>query len=338
MIAAQGGELKRALAQPRAGAADRSALPGDARRARARTRCARLRSRPTAGSDARRSSRTCPSFASRLAAHVVNPASGALRDRCADGRSRWPNGGIHDQLGGGFCRYSVDRTWTIPHFEKMLYDNGPLLGAVCRPRARHRRAGVRACARRHRRVARARDARGRRRVLLEPRRRQRRRGGQVLRLDARGGRVRCSPTRNTPSPRRISASTTRRTSRVVRGTCAIARVARTTSRSRLASRCPRRSRALACARAKLVRCARAAACARAATTRSSRRGTRWRSPGLRALRAGSRHPAWAELAFTAADALQATRMARRAAARDAQGRARAPQRVPRRLRVPARRT
>ncbi|MEP7208198.1 MAG: thioredoxin domain-containing protein [Casimicrobiaceae bacterium] len=37
-------------------------------------------------------------------------------------------GGIHDQLGGGFCRYSVDAEWTIPHFEKMLYDNGPLLG------------------------------------------------------------------------------------------------------------------------------------------------------------------------------------------------------------------
>jgi uncharacterized protein YyaL (SSP411 family) len=38
------------------------------------------------------------------------------------------DGGIHDQLGGGFCRYSTDRAWTIPHFEKMLYDNGPLLG------------------------------------------------------------------------------------------------------------------------------------------------------------------------------------------------------------------
>jgi uncharacterized protein YyaL (SSP411 family) len=37
-------------------------------------------------------------------------------------------GGIHDQLGGGFCRYSVDAEWEIPHFEKMLYDNGPLLG------------------------------------------------------------------------------------------------------------------------------------------------------------------------------------------------------------------
>ena len=39
-------------------------------------------------------------------------------------------GGIYDQLGGGFCRYSVDAEWTIPHFEKMLYDNGPLLGLL----------------------------------------------------------------------------------------------------------------------------------------------------------------------------------------------------------------
>ena len=38
------------------------------------------------------------------------------------------DGGIHDQLGGGFCRYSTDDAWSIPHFEKMLYDNAPLLG------------------------------------------------------------------------------------------------------------------------------------------------------------------------------------------------------------------
>ena len=37
-------------------------------------------------------------------------------------------GGLYDQLGGGFCRYSVDASWDIPHFEKMLYDNGLLLG------------------------------------------------------------------------------------------------------------------------------------------------------------------------------------------------------------------
>jgi len=37
-------------------------------------------------------------------------------------------GGLMDQLGGGFFRYSTDARWCIPHFEKMLYDNGPLLG------------------------------------------------------------------------------------------------------------------------------------------------------------------------------------------------------------------
>jgi uncharacterized protein len=37
-------------------------------------------------------------------------------------------GGMYDQLGGGFSRYSVDATWTVPHFEKMLYDNALLAG------------------------------------------------------------------------------------------------------------------------------------------------------------------------------------------------------------------
>jgi uncharacterized protein YyaL (SSP411 family) len=36
-------------------------------------------------------------------------------------------GGIYDQVGGGFARYSVDAEWLVPHFEKMLYDNGQLL-------------------------------------------------------------------------------------------------------------------------------------------------------------------------------------------------------------------
>jgi uncharacterized protein YyaL (SSP411 family) len=44
--------------------------------------------------------------------------------------SRMCEGGIYDQLGGGFARYSVDALWRIPHFEKMLYDNGPLLGLL----------------------------------------------------------------------------------------------------------------------------------------------------------------------------------------------------------------
>ncbi len=35
-------------------------------------------------------------------------------------------GGLYDQLGGGFARYSVDAAWVVPHFEKMLYDNALL--------------------------------------------------------------------------------------------------------------------------------------------------------------------------------------------------------------------
>ncbi len=40
---------------------------------------------------------------------------------------RMADGGLYDHLGGGFYRYSTDNQWMIPHFEKMLYDNGPLL-------------------------------------------------------------------------------------------------------------------------------------------------------------------------------------------------------------------
>jgi uncharacterized protein YyaL (SSP411 family) len=39
------------------------------------------------------------------------------------------SGGIHDQIGGGFARYSVDASWLVPHFEKMLYDNALLARA-----------------------------------------------------------------------------------------------------------------------------------------------------------------------------------------------------------------
>jgi len=42
------------------------------------------------------------------------------------------SGGLYDQLGGGFARYSVDATWTVPHFEKMLYDNAQLVGVYAR--------------------------------------------------------------------------------------------------------------------------------------------------------------------------------------------------------------
>ena len=41
-------------------------------------------------------------------------------------------GGVFDQIGGGFCRYAVDRAWLVPHFEKMLYDNALLIRAYVR--------------------------------------------------------------------------------------------------------------------------------------------------------------------------------------------------------------
>jgi uncharacterized protein YyaL (SSP411 family) len=50
--------------------------------------------------------------------------------------TRMAEGGLHDQLGGGFCRYSVDDRWEIPHFEKMLYDNAQLLPLYARGAAR----------------------------------------------------------------------------------------------------------------------------------------------------------------------------------------------------------
>ncbi|MEX0899567.1 MAG: thioredoxin domain-containing protein [Gammaproteobacteria bacterium] len=48
---------------------------------------------------------------------------------------RMCRGGLFDQLGGGFCRYSVDERWEIPHFEKMLYDNGLLLASLAEAEA-----------------------------------------------------------------------------------------------------------------------------------------------------------------------------------------------------------
>ncbi|MCX4905820.1 thioredoxin domain-containing protein [Streptomyces sp. NBC_00878] len=57
--------------------------------------------------------------------HARTGAEGALQ-MAADTCERMARGGIYDQLGGGFARYSVDREWIVPHFEKMLYDNALL--------------------------------------------------------------------------------------------------------------------------------------------------------------------------------------------------------------------
>jgi uncharacterized protein len=53
--------------------------------------------------------------------------SGALAQAMAEGTlEAMARGGMYDQLGGGFARYSVDAAWVVPHFEKMLYDNALL--------------------------------------------------------------------------------------------------------------------------------------------------------------------------------------------------------------------
>ena len=60
-------------------------------------------------------------------AFLLRRSEASLREMALLTLKRMSEGGIYDQIGGGFCRYSVDERWEIPHFEKMLYDNGPLL-------------------------------------------------------------------------------------------------------------------------------------------------------------------------------------------------------------------
>ena len=67
-------------------------------------------------------------FLLRLAALDDEP-SGEMATLTLD---RMASGGMYDQLAGGFARYSVDREWVVPHFEKMLYDNAQLLRTYVR--------------------------------------------------------------------------------------------------------------------------------------------------------------------------------------------------------------
>ena len=78
-------------------------------------------------------------FLLRLSVHGEAAASaGAPKDRSAAAEmarvtlDRMAAGGMYDQIGGGFARYSVDREWVVPHFEKMLYDNAQLLRTYAR--------------------------------------------------------------------------------------------------------------------------------------------------------------------------------------------------------------
>ncbi len=61
--------------------------------------------------------------------HHLRTGDAQVRDISLVTLERMARGGIYDQLGGGFHRYSTDREWRVPHFEKMLYDNAQLASA-----------------------------------------------------------------------------------------------------------------------------------------------------------------------------------------------------------------
>jgi uncharacterized protein len=62
-----------------------------------------------------------------LAQHSWRSGDGASLDALRRTLDAMSSGGIYDHLGGGFARYSTDRRWLVPHFEKMLYDNALLV-------------------------------------------------------------------------------------------------------------------------------------------------------------------------------------------------------------------
>ncbi|GGF54165.1 thioredoxin domain-containing protein [Marmoricola endophyticus] len=77
-----------------------------------------------------------PKFPPSMLAEFLRRRAARGDERAAtmlDGTMRaMARGGMYDQLGGGFARYSVDAGWVVPHFEKMLYDNAQLLGLYAR--------------------------------------------------------------------------------------------------------------------------------------------------------------------------------------------------------------
>ncbi|MEW4526514.1 DUF255 domain-containing protein [Maioricimonas sp. JC845] len=79
-------------------------------------------------------------------ARIPRDPSGELAKSLDHTLDRMAAGGIRDHLGGGFHRYSVDREWQVPHFEKMLYDNAQLAQVYVEAYQRTSRAGYRTIA------------------------------------------------------------------------------------------------------------------------------------------------------------------------------------------------
>ena len=68
-----------------------------------------------------------PNSLSFLLRYSIQKKDKAMQTYVQTTLTKMANGGIYDPIGGGFCRYSVDSKWHVPHFEKMLYDNAQLV-------------------------------------------------------------------------------------------------------------------------------------------------------------------------------------------------------------------
>ena len=167
---------------------------------RSRTTGRRCRRRRASGRRSRRCVRQCDRRLRRVRGGAEVPARAMASSRwsgCPDRRraalqrrgrplDAMASGGIYDQLGGGFARYSADAQWLVPHFEKMLYDNAQLAGVYwarwrlpasdALPRSRARRSTT--CSR---------DLRDPDGGFCSARRRQRGRGGKFYVVGRRGG-------------------------------------------------------------------------------------------------------------------------------------------------------
>jgi len=135
-IEQQNQSLRRALEQAPAAAAADAPIPGAQVLAAARRQAEESFDRRHGGFG------SAPKFPQPAALdRLLRQHAGAARQGGSDTEARdmvlhtlraMACGGLFDQLGGGFYRYSTDERWSIPHFEKMLYDNGLLLALYAR--------------------------------------------------------------------------------------------------------------------------------------------------------------------------------------------------------------
>ncbi len=124
-VTKQAGEITAALSQSLVAAAAEGGLPTDVVLEQAAHSLGRMFDRHYGGFGA------APKFPHPMDLRLLlrtAQRSGRLDDleMAAHSLSCMAAGGIHDHLGGGFARYSVDERWLVPHFEKMLYDNALL--------------------------------------------------------------------------------------------------------------------------------------------------------------------------------------------------------------------